>query len=193
MNFTTTLQNKPMQPKDLILKALELFPKSKPASDFFVKFCQESSIDTPLRVSHFFAQLAHESGEFQYIKELGNDKYFDKYDTGKIAANLGNTPEKDGDGAKYKGRGYIQVTGAANVKAASLAKFGDTRLLKDPTWLETVEGAAWSAVWFWTSRKLNTLADKDDVLGITKKINGGTNGLEDRKLKLKKIKDKLGI
>ena len=180
-------------PEQLLSDVINTFPKAVPAKEYLIKECLDRGINTPLRIAHFFAQVAHESGNFQYSKELGGNSYFAKYDTGRVAKNLGNTPEADGDGALYKGRGFIQVTGRANVRAASKAKYGDGRLLLDPSWLETPEGASWSACWFWDSRNLNELADKDDVLGITKKVNGGTNGLDDRKAKLSKLKSTLGI
>jgi len=71
-------------------------------------------VNTPLRIAHFMAQIEHESGGFKYLRELGGHKYLDKYDTGKLAARLGNTPEDDDDGQKYCGRGYIQITGHDN-------------------------------------------------------------------------------
>ena len=86
-----------------------------------------------------------------------------------------------GDGAKFCGRGLIQVTGRSNYRAASQALFGDERLLFSPDLLEKPEWAAKSAVWFWSTRNLNELADADRFTDLTKKINGGTNGLEDRK------------
>ncbi|MNR48060.1 Chitinase class I [compost metagenome] len=86
-----------------------------------------------------------------------------------------------GDGARFCGRGLIQVTGRANYGRASQALFGDDRLLKTPELLEQPEWAAKSAVWFWTTRNLNALADADRFTDITRAINGGTNGLEDRK------------
>ena len=67
-----------------------------------------------LRMAAFIAQIGHESGQFRYVRELGNDQYLSKYDTGSLAKRLGNTPEADGDGQKYRGRGLIQITGRAN-------------------------------------------------------------------------------
>ncbi len=128
----------------------------------------------------FIAQIGHESGQFRYVRELGGDAYLAKYDTGKLAQRLGNTPEADGDGQKYRGRGLIQVTGRANYEACSEALFGDSRLLATPELLEQPVYASMSAGWFWHRAGLNTLADKGDFLTITKRINGGTNGLEDR-------------
>ncbi|WP_415262383.1 glycoside hydrolase family 19 protein, partial [Pseudomonas chlororaphis] len=126
------------------------------------------------------AQVGHESGQLQWVRELGNDQYLSKYDTGTLAARLGNTPEVDGDGQKYRGRGLIQVTGRANYQACSEALFGDSRLLNTPELLENPVYAALSAGWFWQRAGLNSLADKGDFLTITKRINGGTNGLVDR-------------
>lgn len=138
------------------------------------------AIITPLRMAAFIAQIGHESGQLRYVRELGNDKYLAKYDTGRLARRLGNTPEADGDGQKYRGRGLIQVTGHHNYEACSEALFGDSRLLNAPELLEQPVYAALSAGWFWQKEGLNTLADKGDFVAITKRINGGTNGLEDR-------------
>ncbi|HGM5579299.1 TPA: glycoside hydrolase family 19 protein [Pseudomonas putida] len=137
-------------------------------------------IITRVRIAAFIAQIGHESGQLRYVRELGSDTYLAKYDTGKLAARLGNTPEADGDGQKYRGRGLIQVTGRANYEACSEALFGDSRLLATPELLEQPVYAAMSAGWFWQRAALNSLADKGDFLTITKRINGGTNGLEDR-------------
>lgn len=138
------------------------------------------AIITRLRMAAFIAQIGHESGQFRYVRELGGDAYLAKYDTGRLAHRLGNTPEADGDGQKYRGRGLIQVTGRANYEACSEALFGDSRLLATPELLEQPVYASMSAGWFWHRAGLNTLADKGDFLTITKRINGGTNGLEDR-------------
>ena len=86
-------------------------------------------IITRLRMAAFLAQIGHESGQLVYMRELGSDKYLEKYDTGKLAQRLGNTPEADGDGQKYRGRGLIQITGKFNYNACSEALFSDGRLL----------------------------------------------------------------
>lgn len=133
-------------------------------------------INTRLRIAAFLAQIGHESGSLVYSKELGGPSYFAKYEGRK---DLGNT--QIGDGVKFPGRGLIQVTGRANYVKASQALFGDDRLIKTPELLEQPEWAAKSAVWYWTTRNLNALADADRFTDITRAINGGTNGLEDRK------------
>jgi putative chitinase len=137
-------------------------------------------INTRLRMAAFIAQVGHESGQFRYVRELGGDQYLSKYDTGTLAARLGNTPEADGDGQKYRGRGLIQITGRDNYLACSKALFGDDRLLRTPELLEQAEWACKSAAWFWNSRNLNALADAKDFNGITRRINGGLNGLAER-------------
>jgi putative chitinase len=137
-------------------------------------------INTRLRMAAFIAQVGHESGQFRYVRELGGDQYLSKYDTGPLAARLGNTPEADGDGQKYRGRGLIQVTGRDNYLACSKALFGDDRLLRTPELLEQAEWACKSAAWFWNSRNLNMLADSRDFSAITRRINGGLNGLAER-------------
>lgn len=129
------------------------------------------------RIAAFIAQVGHESGQLRYVRELGGE-YLSKYDTGKLAERLGNTPEADGDGQFYRGRGLIQVTGRANYAECGEALGLD--LIKHPELLEQPEHAAMSAAWYWGSRGLNSLADKGDFLAITKRINGGTNGLADR-------------
>lgn len=133
-------------------------------------------INTRLRIAAFLAQIGHESGSLVYVKELGGPSYFAKYDGRK---DLGNT--QPGDGNKFCGRGLIQVTGRDNYAKASMALFGDDRLLRKPDLLEQPEWAAKSAAWFWTSRNLNLLADGAQFTDLTKKINGGLNGVEDRK------------
>lgn len=137
-------------------------------------------INTRLRIASFLSQIGHETLSLQYVKELGGPTYFAKYDAGTtIGAKLGNT--QSGDGAKFPGRGLIQVTGRANYLKCSHALFGDDRLLRQPDLLEQPEWAAKSAVWYWSTHGLNALADADRFTDLTKKINGGTNGLDDRK------------
>lgn len=135
-------------------------------------------IITRERIAAFLAQIGHESGELRYVRELGGTEYLSKYDTGKLAERLGNTPEADGDGQFYRGRGLIQITGWANYAECGEALGLD--LIHHPELLEQPEHAAMSAAWYWGSRGLNSLADKGELLLITKRINGGTNGLADR-------------
>ena len=130
----------------------------------------------PVQVAQFIAQVGVESGLLRYTKELGKDAYFDKYDTGKLAERLGNTPARYGDGLKYKGRGYIQVTGLYNYR--SLSKAVGIDFVKQPELLEQEKYAWLSAGWYWKSRNLNDIAH--DVVAVTKKINGGTNHLKER-------------
>lgn len=138
------------------------------------------SINTPKRIAVFLAQVGHESGQLQYVRELGSDQYLSKYDTGTLASRLGNTPALDGDGQKYRGRGLIQITGRDNYRQCSLGLFGDDRLLFLPELLEKPQWAAESAAWFWQQNGLNELADRDQFNSITRRINGGLNGLQDR-------------
>ena len=138
---------------------------------------EEFGINTPARQSAFLAQIAHESGQLRYVREIASGA---DYDTGRLAARLGNTPEADGDGQKYKGRGLIQITGKTNYRAASRALFGDDRLLSDPSTLEETEHACRSAAWFWQSHGLNEIADNGNFERITRIINGGLNGQQDR-------------
>jgi len=141
-------------------------------------------INTPLRVAHFMAQLHHESGGFKYLKELGNNAYFKKYEGRKDLGNI-----FAGDGLKYKGRGYIQITGRANY--SEISKDLKIDFLNNPELLEQEANAIISALWFWNKKKLNVLADADNILTITKKINGGLNGIDDRKNLLLEYKELL--
>ena len=148
----------------------------------------EFDINTPKRQAAFLGQIAHESGSLRYVRELASGS---AYDQGRLAARLGNTPEDDGDGEKFRGRGLLQITGAANYSACSTALYGDSRhLLDHPELLELPDAACRSAAWFWQSHQLSPLADDGLFLEITKKINGGLNGLKDRNeyyLRAKKV------
>ena len=138
-----------------------------------------NGINTPLRLVHFFAQIDHESGGFKYTTELGNKAYFNKYEGRK---DLGNT--QAGDGYKFRGRGYIQITGRANY--TEISKDLKIDFVNNPDLLSQEANAMLSAIWFWNKRKLNTFADRNDIITLTKRINGGSNGLEDRKAKFEK-------
>ncbi len=148
-------------------------------------------INTPLREQHFLAQVAHESGQLRYNTEIASGK---AYDTGKLAVRLGNTPEADGDGQKYKGRGLIQLTGTNNYRAFNKyvheeLKETDVDFLANPEKVAEPRFAVMSACWFFKTSGCLALADKDNVLSVTKRINGGTNGLEQRKQFLRKAKE----
>lgn len=158
---------------------------------------------SPRRFTHFMAQLAHESGHFRYMEENLNysgkglwntfRKYFDSAEHAETYARdkerianrvygnrMGNGDEASGDGYRYRGRGFIQLTGRENYR-----KIGDRiglDLEGDPDQVASdVKIALRVAADFWDSKKLNKYADKDDLRGITKRINGGYNGLADRK------------
>ena len=132
-----------------------------------------------LRMAAFISQIGHESGQLRYVREMGSDQYLSKYDTGSLARRLGNTPEADGDGQKYRGRGLIQITGRANYAECGEALGLD--LVNHPELLEKPQHACMSAAWFWSSRGLNTLADAGQFDKITQRINGGQNGAADRR------------
>lgn len=135
----------------------------------------------PARETHFLAQVAHESGGFNYVRELATgDAYEGRQD-------LGNTEE--GDGRRYKGRGLIQITGRANYKACGDALGQD--FVNNPEALEEPVYAALSAAWFWDSRHLNEFADRGDIRSITKRINGGLNGFQDRQSYLALAQERL--
>ncbi len=153
---------------------LAIMPNVRIRADIFLpylnKYMLKYGICTRLRVCHFLAQIAHESGELRYTKEIASGK---EYEGRK---DLGNV--KPGDGVRYKGRGLIQITGRANYKQISDATGID--FIGHPDWMELPQWAVMSACWWWDNRGLNRLADKDALTLITQRINGGTNGLQDR-------------
>ncbi|WP_339538889.1 glycoside hydrolase family 19 protein [Pseudomonas sp. RA_15y_Pfl2_54] len=163
---------------------INIMPNARTQAGVFVSALNSAManrrIDTPKRIAAFLAQIGHESGQLRYVRELGNNQYLSKYDTGTLALRLGNTLEADGDGQRYRGRGLIQITGRANYRQCSLGLFGDERLLSLPELLEKPQWAAESAAWFWEKNGLNELADRDQFNTITRRINGGLNGLQDR-------------
>lgn len=168
------------------------------------------SITSKKRVAMFLAQTAHESLNWTILEENLNyrartlldvfPKYFktqaeaDAYAmkpekiANKVYANrMGNGPSSSGEGYKYRGRGILQITGKDNYRNCSKGLYGDERLIQTPELLVGYDGAVGSACWFWNSRNLNYDSDKRDIVGATKKINGGINGLDDRKIKYDKI------
>lgn len=160
---------------------LKIMPNAKNRVDkylpYFNELAEKYHINTKLRWAHFLAQIAHESGELLYTHELGKNSYFLKYEKGSLGKMLGNTHE--GDGAKYKGRGFIQLTGRSNYSI--FQTYSMKPVLEHPELLEQPELCVDVSMWFWEAHGLNELADADNVLRITKKINGGTNGLVSRK------------
>lgn len=158
-------------------------------------------ITTPQRAAAFLAQCAHESGGFTAVRENLNysakglmttfRKYFPDEATAKryerqgdaianrvYANRMGNGPESSGDGARFKGRGVIQLTGRQNYER--FAKDLGITVEECVEYLETPAGAVSSAGWFWDNNNLNVLADREDMLMLTKRINGGVLGLQDR-------------
>jgi putative chitinase len=164
-----------------LLKACLPYAKDADISKFLSPLnltFEKYKINTPKRIAAFLAQIAHESGSLKYVEEIASGS---AYDTGRLAKILGNTPEDDGDGERYKGRGLIQITGRTNYEAVGKALHYD--FINQPEHLKLPGAATLSAGWFWDSRKLNNLADlgtEEAFNKITKKINGGYNGKEDR-------------
>ena len=142
---------------------------------------QEFEIDTPEREAAFLAQVAHESGGFNYVRELASgEAYEGREDLGNVRA---------GDGKLFKGRGLIQITGRTNYRRCGDA-FG-VDLVSNPILLEEPDLAARSAAWFWNTHGLNELADKGDMKAITKRVNGGLNGYGDRLVYWERAKEAL--
>jgi putative chitinase len=147
-------------------------------------------IDTPLRASAFLAQIAHESAELKYMEEIwGPTAQQKKYEPpNDLARRLGNT--QTGDGFRYRGRGPIQITGRANYQ-----KYGEllgVDLVGNPDLAATPQYAFSTAGLYWKTNGLNDLADVQDFIAITKRINGGLNGLAERQKYYEIAKNALG-
>jgi putative chitinase len=157
---------------------------------FMNRIMEIYEIDTPLRASAFLAQIAHESGELKFMEEIwGPTAQQKKYEPpSDVASRLGNT--QPGDGFRYRGRGPIQITGRANYK-----KYGDllgVDLIGNPDLAATPQFAFSTAGLFWKLNGLNELADVQDFTTITKRINGGLNGLAERERYYEIAKNALG-
>lgn len=207
--------------KEILLK---FAPKLAPdAADVIVTAINASKVNTPLRVAHFLAQAAHESTLFTTTTEGTNYgeegllKVFSKYfPTPELRARYarkpeqianrayanrnGNGDEASGDGYKYRGRGYFQLTGKGNYAAYSKAQYNDNRLVLDPTLAAKPLDAILSSLWYWENNNLSKWADKDDVLRVSKVVNLGNaeskatpNGMDDRTKQLQVAKKLLGI
>ena len=143
----------------------------------------EFHINSPIRQAAFIAQIAHESGELRYVKELASGAAYEG------RASLGNT--QPGDGMKFKGRGLIQITGRNNYYECGSVLGWD--FITSPELLEQPVNACRSAAWFWASRGLNDLSDRGDFERITKRINGGLNGYQERLAYHARAKMALGV
>ena len=139
-------------------------------------------IDTPRRIAHFLAQIAHESDGFATLEEYGDGRRYEG------RADLGNT--RPGDGARFRGRGLIQLTGRANYRRMG-ARLG-LDLESEPERAATPQTAAAIACAYWQSRDINAHADRDDLVAVTFAVNGGLNGLADRRYRLDRITSVLG-
>jgi putative chitinase len=143
-----------------------------------VHFRTYGILDTGLRLAHFMAQLQHESASFRYMEEIASGAAYEG------RADLGNT--QPGDGRRYKGRGPIQLTGRANYR--TFGRRIGIDLESHPEIAAVPSIGLHTALEYWADRKLNALADADDIRTITRKINGGLNGYEDRKKHLAQLK-----
>jgi putative chitinase len=183
-----------------------LIPKVKNFEEWYTNLgdiLPEYDIDTPKRVAAFMAQCGHESGGFTLMQENLNysakglrgtfGKYFPNDDIAKqyerkpqMIANrvygnrMGNGDEASGEGWYFRGRGIIQITGKNNYTKCSQSLFESNVLVENPDLLLETEYAIHSACWFWSAARLNELADVGDIKTMTKRINGGFIGLEDR-------------
>lgn len=170
------------------LSLLYLRAKDSDVADFSPRLLQVMAnrhIDTPLRQAHFLAQVGHESGEFRFRAEIANGEAYQ----GRV--DLGNL--QPGDGRKFKGRGLIQLTGRANYGDYGRAIGREAELLDKPELVESdPELCVDVAGWFWAKKNLNTFADADDLTTLTKRVNGGLNGIDDRRRLLLRAKALLG-
>lgn len=163
--------------------------------DVFNEWNERFGINTPARVVHFLSQCWHESGALRYVEEIASGE---KYEGRK---DLGNT--QPGDGKKYKGRGFIQITGRANYQAYKNSGFCVGDLMNHPEWLCQKPGHTKASMWFWWKNNINALADKDTgervvdgeaiVKQITRKVNGGYNGLSNRLYYYRRFRKEFGL
>lgn len=152
-----------------------------PRATLLMKTAQQQGIKGT-ELAQFLAQMEHESWDFKKMKEVPASKgYFNRYDpkhNPKLAKQLGN--KYTGDGTAFRGRGFIQLTGRLNYTQASYDIFKDDRLIKHPDLAAKPDIAARIAVWYWNERVRPYVRDFKDTAAVTKKINGGLNGLQDR-------------
>lgn len=182
-----------------LLRAVPKLCKSR-IDEFVASFNQwavSMGVDTPLRVCHYLAQVFHESGALRYVEEIASGA---AYDTGAKAVKLGNTPEKDGDGQRYKGRGFIQLTGKANYSNFMKSDCCTEDVVTHPEKVSEFPLNQVASLWFWERNGLSAIADSDNGQNtdevckrITRRVNGGYNGLADRLYYLKRFKREFGV
>jgi len=144
-----------------------------------VSAMEGAAIVTPLRIAHFLAQVGHECCDLLYLEEIADGSAYEG------RRDLGNV--FPGDGKRFKGRGLIQLTGRENYECYGY--FANEDFISHPEQISLSPLHAVSvATWFWTNHQLNSLADKDDAIGITKRVNGATRGLPDRQARLERAK-----
>jgi putative chitinase len=187
-------------------------------AEHFAHACEADKINTPLRLAHFFAQLGHESMGLYYVREVWGptaaqiryerdfaqpwpanraESKLARFYRNALAWSLGNTEK--GDGKRFMGRGFIQTTGRANAAKLRARLRGRSTgeavpdFEKEPAQLEKAPWAVLSATDYWAMRGINALADTDDIEAVTRAINGGTNGLVDRRARLTRAKRALEI
>lgn len=157
---------------------LQILPNARSQAGVFASVLNVAmlryQIVGPKRMAAFIAQIGHESGQLQYVREIWGPTAAQLRYEGR--ADLGNTVA--GDGSRYRGRGLIQITGRANYATCGEALGID--LVNHPELLEQPQYACLSAAWFWATKGLNTLADAGEFNTITRRVNGGLNGLADR-------------
>ncbi|HHA2945745.1 glycoside hydrolase family 19 protein [Stenotrophomonas maltophilia] len=147
--------------------------------------CIQFGIVTALQKAHFLAQVAHESDGFRTATEYASGRAYEG------RADLGNVQR--GDGVRFKGRGLIQLTGRENYATFSHAMGRGDLFVRSPELVAELPWAVSAAGWFWKRKGLNALADRDDVVAVTRRINGGTNGLADRQRRLAQAKNLFGL
>lgn len=154
--------------------------KAQRFSEAFEKLAGEFEMNTSLRIAHFWGQMLHETGGLKWMFELGGRKYFEKYDGRK---DLGNV--KPGDGYRFRGRGLIHLTGRYNYE--KYGKLIGADLINNPDQAAEPGNALKIALIYWSNKDLNKYADLNAIKPITKRINGGYNGLTDRERWFKKV------
>ena len=203
---------------EMILDAAPVTDRSRVGEcvKYLNEWAERFDVTSDLRMAHLLGQLWHESGCLRHVEENLNysaqglmktwpgrfrtvteaQRYARKPQAiaNRVYANrMGNGPESSGDGWRFRGRGLIQLTGRENYQAYADSEHCKGDLMKHPEWLAQFPGAVKSAMWFWQEHGLNELADRDDVRAVTRRINGGLNGLSEREYITMRMKRMLGV